>query len=96
MLDSVTTALPLTLQLTLLGLLIAVVLARWSSVSPPRSSGTAGRTRSIRVVSLIGVAAPAFWLALLMIQYLAVDRGWFPTERLRQSGRLGSAAGCGR
>jgi peptide/nickel transport system permease protein len=25
------------------------------------------------------VAAPAFWLALLMIQYLAVGRGWFPT-----------------
>lgn len=30
-------------------------------------------------MSLVGVAAPAFWLALLMIQWLAVDRGWFPT-----------------
>jgi peptide/nickel transport system permease protein len=34
----------------------------------------------IRVVSLTGVAAPGFWLALLMIQYLAVDLGWFPTS----------------
>jgi peptide/nickel transport system permease protein len=32
----------------------------------------------IRVVSLTGVAAPGFWLALLMIQYLAVEAGWFP------------------
>ncbi len=46
-------------------------------------------------MSLIGVAAPSFWLALLMIQYLAVDRGWFPP-----SGYVNPAdsvaAGCGR
>ena len=77
-LDSVTTALPLTLQLTALGLLVAVVLALLFGV-------TAAIFRDrwpdqvIRLVSLVGVAAPAFWLALLMIQYLAVDRGWFPT-----------------
>lgn len=78
-LDSVLTALPLTLQLTFLGLAIAVVLALIFGV-------TAAIFRDrwpdqlIRLVSLIGVAAPAFWLALLMIQYLAVDRGWFPTS----------------
>ncbi|MCW6007925.1 ABC transporter permease [Micromonospora sp. CPCC 205371] len=77
-LDSVVTALPLTMQLTLLGLLVAVVLALLFGV-------TAALYRDrwpdhlIRVVSLIGVAAPAFWLALLMIQWLAVDWGWFPT-----------------
>jgi peptide/nickel transport system permease protein len=78
-LDSVVTALPLTLQLTFLGLTIAVVLALIFGV-------TAAIFRDrwpdqlIRLVSLIGVAAPAFWLALLMIQWLAVDRGWFPTS----------------
>jgi peptide/nickel transport system permease protein len=77
-LQQVTTALPLTLQLTFLGLGIAVVLALFGGV-------TAAIYRDrlpdqiIRVVSLTGVAAPGFWLALLMIQYLAVDRGWFPT-----------------
>lgn len=77
-LDSVLTALPLTLQLTFLGLVTAVVLALLFGV-------TAAIFRDrwpdqvIRVVSLVGVAAPAFWLALLMIQWLAVDRGWFPT-----------------
>ncbi|GGJ13296.1 ABC transporter permease [Streptomyces brasiliensis] len=76
--DQVTTALPLTLQLTFLGLAVAVVLALIGGV-------TAAIYRDrlpdqiIRVVSLTGVAAPGFWLALLMIQYLAVDRGWFPT-----------------
>ncbi|MFI2613663.1 MULTISPECIES: ABC transporter permease [unclassified Streptomyces] len=77
-LDQVTTALPLTMQLTFLGLGIAVVLSLALGV-------TAAIYRDrlpdqlIRVVSLTGVAAPGFWLALLMIQYLAVDFGWFPT-----------------
>ncbi|UXY27450.1 ABC transporter permease [Streptomyces sp. HUAS TT20] len=77
-LDQVTTALPLTLQLAFLGLGIAVVLSLLGGV-------TAAIYRDrlpdqiIRVVSLTGVAAPGFWLALLMIQYLAVDQGWFPT-----------------
>ncbi|MEU5311847.1 ABC transporter permease [Streptomyces sp. NPDC021562] len=77
-LDQVLTALPLTLQLTFLGLSVAVVLALAGGITaavfrdrPP--------DQVIRVLSLIGVAAPAFWLALLMIQYLAVDHGWFPT-----------------
>ncbi|MFF8472478.1 ABC transporter permease [Streptomyces sp. NPDC015414] len=76
--EQVTTALPLTLQLTFLGLGIAVVLALAAGVT-----AAVYRDRLpdqfIRVVSLVGVAAPGFWLALLMIQYLAVDRGWFPT-----------------
>lgn len=76
--DQVTTALPLTLQLTFLGLGIAVALAL-----PLGVLAAVHRDRLpdqlIRVVSLVGVAAPAFWLALLMIQYLAVDRGWYPT-----------------
>ncbi|MFF5470123.1 ABC transporter permease [Streptomyces achromogenes] len=76
--DQVATALPLTLQLTFLGLALAVVLALAGGVT-----AAVYRDRLpdqiIRVVSLVGVAAPGFWLALLMIQYLAVDRGWFPT-----------------
>ncbi|MGP3911125.1 ABC transporter permease [Nonomuraea sp. NBC_00507] len=77
-LESVTTALPLTLQLTFLGLAVAVVLSLVFGV-------TAALFRDrwpdqvIRVVSLVGVAAPPFWLALLMIQYLAVGEGLFPT-----------------
>ncbi|MER5429226.1 ABC transporter permease [Streptomyces sp. NPDC002588] len=75
--DQVATALPLTLQLTFLGLGIAVVLALAGGVT-----AAVYRDRwpdqAVRGVSLVGVAAPGFWLALLMIQYLAVGRGWFP------------------
>lgn len=76
--DQVTTALPLTVQLTFMGLGIAVVISLLLGV-------TAAIYRDrlpdqlIRVISLTGVAAPGFWLALLMIQYLAVEAGWFPT-----------------
>ncbi|QHC29388.1 ABC transporter permease [Streptomyces sp. HF10] len=76
--DQVTTALPLTLQLTFLGLGFAAVLALAGGVTAAVYRGRL-LDQAIRVVSLIGVAAPGFWLALLMIQYLAVDRGWFPT-----------------
>ncbi len=76
--DQVSTALPLTMQLTFLGLGVGVVLSLVLGV-------TAAIYRDrlpdqiIRVVSLTGVAAPSFWLALLMIQYGAVEMGWFPT-----------------
>ncbi|MFF7789148.1 ABC transporter permease subunit [Streptomyces sp. NPDC007991] len=76
--DQVTTALPLTLQLTFLGLGIAVVLSLVGGVSAAIHRDRLP-DQIIRVVSLTGVAAPGFWLALLMIQYLAVDLGWFPT-----------------
>ncbi|TDC79843.1 ABC transporter permease [Streptomyces hainanensis] len=76
--DQVTTALPLTMQLAFLGLGFAVVLSLLLGVT-----AAVYRDRLpdqlIRVVSLTGVAAPAFWLALLLIQYAAVDHGWFPT-----------------
>ncbi|MFK0151944.1 ABC transporter permease [Streptomyces sp. NPDC090493] len=76
-LDQVLTALPLTLQLTFLGLGIAVVLALAGGVTAAIHRDR-WPDQAIRVLSLVGVAAPAFWLALLMIQYLAVDLGWFP------------------
>ncbi|WP_309096628.1 ABC transporter permease [Streptomyces sp.] len=76
--DQVTTALPLTLQLTFLGLGIAVVLSLLGGVTAAIHRDRLP-DQIIRVVSLTGVAAPGFWLALLMIQYLAVDLGWFPT-----------------
>ncbi|MFW6689487.1 ABC transporter permease [Streptomyces sp. MAR4 CNX-425] len=77
-LDQVTTAMPLTLQLTFLGLAIGIVLSLVFGI-------TAAIYRDrlpdqlIRVGTLIGVAAPGFWVALLLIQYLAVDAGWFPS-----------------
>lgn len=77
--EIITTALPLTVQLTLLGLAISLLLA-----VPLGVVSALYRDRwpdqVIRLVSLAGVAAPAFWLALLLVQWLAVGEGWFPTS----------------
>jgi peptide/nickel transport system permease protein len=77
-LDSISTALPLTIQLTVLGLVIAIVLSLIFGVTSALFRDR-WPDQVIRVISLGGVAAPSFWLALLMIQYLAVQLGWFPT-----------------
>lgn len=77
--DTITTALPLTVQLTLMGLVIAIVLALLLGVT---SAVFRDRwpDQLIRIVSLAGVAAPAFWIALLLVQWLAVGAGLFPTS----------------
>ncbi|HEY0451985.1 ABC transporter permease [Actinophytocola sp.] len=77
--DTITTALPLTVQLTLMGLVIAIVLALLLGVT---SAIFRDRwpDQLIRIVSLAGVAAPAFWIALLLVQWLAVGKGLFPTS----------------
>lgn len=74
------TALPLTLQLIVLGLLIALVVAfilgTVSAIYRDRWPD-----HVIRVVSLLGVAAPSFWVALVLIQWLAIDHSIFPSSR---------------
>ena len=88
-LDSVTTALPLTLPAhRCWAWLIAHRPVAAASASPAAIFRDRWPDQVIRVVSLAGVAAPSFWLALLMIQYLAVGPGPVPDRRLHQPGRL--------
>jgi peptide/nickel transport system permease protein len=77
--DTITTALPLTVQLTLMGVVIAIVLSLLLGIT---SAVFRDRwpDQLIRLVSLAGVAAPAFWIALLLVQWLAVGKGLFPTS----------------
>ncbi|MHA7984635.1 ABC transporter permease [Rathayibacter sp. CAU 1779] len=73
----IATALPLTLQLTGLGIVVAVVLALLLGIT-----GALFRDRwpdkAIRVVTLAFVAAPSFWVALLLVQWFSVDLKIFP------------------
>ncbi|WP_076262086.1 ABC transporter permease [Intrasporangium flavum] len=75
--ELVAQALPLTLQLTVLGvaaaLLIALPLGILAALFRDRWPD-----QVIRVVSMAGIAIPSFWLALLMIQHLSLGLGWFP------------------
>jgi peptide/nickel transport system permease protein len=76
--SKIATALPLTIQLTVLGILGALVVALSLGI-------TAALYRDrwpdhvMRFVSMAGIAMPSFWLALLFIQELAVRRAVFPT-----------------
>lgn len=74
------TALPLTLQLICLGLVIALVIAfllgTVSAIFRDRWPD-----QIIRVVSLLGVAAPSFWIALLLVQWLSISHSIFPSSR---------------
>ncbi|MCL2551123.1 MAG: ABC transporter permease [Actinomycetia bacterium] len=76
--DRISTAFPLTLQLTLLGLVIAIVLALALGVT-----GALCRDRwpdqLTRVLSISGVAIPSFLVGIVLIQELALDHPVFPT-----------------
>lgn len=76
--DRVATAFPLTMQLTLLGLTLAVVGALAFGIT-----GALYRDRwpdqVTRVLSIAGVAIPSFWLGILLIQEFALNLGLFPT-----------------
>lgn len=75
--DEVVRAFPITLQLTFLGLSIAIVVAfvlgviaalyrdRWPD-------------QTIRVLSIVSLATPSFWLAVLLIQSFTLALGWLP------------------
>ena len=77
--DEVARAFPITLQLTFLGLLIAVVTAvvlgviaavfrdRWPD-------------QIIRVLSVAALSTPSFWLAVLLIQGVTLGLGWLPAS----------------
>jgi peptide/nickel transport system permease protein len=77
--DTIATALPLTVQLTLLGLFIAIVLSVILGVTSALFRDR-WPDQLIRIVTLAGLAAPAFWIALLLVQWLAVGQGLFPTS----------------
>ncbi len=77
--DLIVKALPITLQLTFAGLIIAVVFAvilgvisalyrdRWPD-------------QVIRIISIICIATPSFWLAVLFILLFSSTLGWLPAS----------------
>jgi len=77
--DTIATALPLTIQLTLMGLVIAIVFGLLFGIMSALYRDR-WPDQVIRIVSFAGVAAPAFWIALLLVQWLAVGEGLFPTS----------------
>ncbi|MDO5633299.1 MAG: ABC transporter permease [Micrococcus sp.] len=86
--DRIAAAFPVTLQLTLLGLALAVVLALIFGVLAALYRDR-WPDQLIRILSIAALATPSFWLAILLIQWLgtipggaglfpAVVMGWVP------------------
>ncbi|MEV0014922.1 ABC transporter permease [Streptomyces tendae] len=76
--DRIATAFPLTLQLTLLGLTLAVALALLFGVL---SAVYRDRwpDQVFRVLSMAGIALPSFWIGVLLIQQFSLNMPLFPT-----------------
>ena len=72
-------ALPVTLQLTFMGLLLAVVLALVLGVLAALFRDR-WPDKAIRVVSVGSLAMPSFWLAVLLIQLVTLGTGALPAS----------------
>ncbi len=68
---------PVTLELTVLALIFAVVVGLPLGILAALRRGQAADLLSSSFV-LIGLAAPEFWLAILMILLFSLKLGWFP------------------
>lgn len=73
------TAIPVTLELSLLAILIASVLGVGAGVTAAVRRGRPAEWAA-NALALIGLSVPHFWLGLLAILYLAVATGLFPAS----------------
>jgi peptide/nickel transport system permease protein len=68
---------PITFSLTALALVISVVLGLAGGIiAAVWRNGVADRI--VTVLASLGLALPAFWVALILVVPLAIDRNWFP------------------
>jgi peptide/nickel transport system permease protein len=80
--EVIASAFPVTLQLTFLGVLIAVVISLVFGVLAALYRDT-WVDQAIRVFSIAGIATPSFWLGILLIQWFALgSNSWFPSGGL--------------
>ncbi|WP_182049734.1 ABC transporter permease [Changpingibacter yushuensis] len=77
--DRVSSAFPITMQLTFMGLIIAVVFALIFGVIAALYRDR-WPDKVIRVVSIACIATPSFWLAVLMILLFSVNLGVLPAS----------------
>ena len=77
--DYIASALPITLELTfagtILGLIFAVILGVVSAIYRDKWPD-----QVIRVLSIICISTPSFWLAVLMILLFSSNLGWLPAS----------------
>lgn len=75
--DAIWTRLPVTLSLTLGATLVSLLIALPAGIIAAVRSGS-WVDRAVTAAASLGIAAPNFFIGLLLIEFLAVDLGWFP------------------
>ncbi len=78
---------PVTLELSVLALIFAVLVGLPLGILAALRRGQAADLISSSFV-LIGLAAPEFWLAILMILLFSLKLGWFPPNGYVLAGRV--------
>ncbi|MET7394995.1 nickel ABC transporter permease [Dactylosporangium sp. NPDC005572] len=86
-LDEILQRLPSTLLLAISALLVAVLLSiPLGILSATRRNGPLDAVA--RVVSLIGLSVPNFWLGILLVYVFSVSLGWLPSQGASEGGGL--------
>jgi peptide/nickel transport system permease protein len=75
--DLILANLPATIQLTIAGMLVAIMLGLPLGIFSALKQNSLWDIGST-LVGLVGVSIPAFWLGLMLIQLFAVTLGWLP------------------
>jgi peptide/nickel transport system permease protein len=86
-LDEIMQRLPSTLLLAVSALLVAVLLSiPLGILSATKRNGPLDAVA--RVVSLIGLSVPNFWLGILLVYIFSVSLGWLPSQGASEDGSL--------
>lgn len=75
----ISTALPVTMQLTFIGLILATIVSFTLGVIAALYRDR-WPDQLIRVLSIAGLATPSFWLAVLLILVFSTYLGWLPAS----------------
>jgi peptide/nickel transport system permease protein len=76
-LRDITSTLPVTLELVVIAFMFSFVLSLVAGTASALLRDTV-LDYAVRLIAVLGVSVPGFWLALVLIMALAVDRDWFP------------------
>jgi ABC-type dipeptide/oligopeptide/nickel transport system permease component len=71
--------LPATAFLALYVIVLTIPMTLFMAIAAARNRGT-WIDQVIRMLSVLGMTMPVFWLAILMLRLFSVDLGWFPVS----------------
>lgn len=80
-------ALPITLMLAFLGLIISLILGITTGMYSALKQNTWGDKLATLFV-LFGISMPSFWFGMLLILFFSVNLGWFPAQGVVRSNAI--------